>query len=647
MYGWAGRILYVDLTKGRVRKKETPKGLREAFIGGRGINAKLLWDLTKPGVNPLSPENVLIFGAGTLTGTPVPMTGRLTVTTKSPQTNLYLKSVSGGHFAGELKFAGYDHIVVYGRAEKPLYLWIEDDHAELRSADHLWGMDVKETNRTIKSDHKDREIKTVCIGPAGENLVKYASVMNTVYNVSARGGVGAVMGSKRLKAIAVKGSGTVEVKNPERLMEVSMKIVERLSAFSPDWCTTDLVDFINRARLLPSLNFRSGFLEDGHKIGYRHLKEAGYVKGKWGCFSCIVGCHLHSVIKEGPYTRHTVGPEYETAFALGSNTGVTDPEALIRANELCALYGLDTISTGSAISWAMECYERGVISKSDTGGLELKFGNAEAMLEAIRMIAFRRGWLGDLLAEGVKRASERLGRGSWKWAMCNSKGMEHAGLDLRTWKTRVLSYSVNPRGPDHLFHQVASSFDWLERILEVEEVKPPLTPEEHAKVVAWYGDRFAVTDALGICKFSGGAMHTNEKVMAELYTLATGVETTPEDILAAGRRIYVLERCYNVREGFDRRLDDIAWRFLNEPTDWPEPPTPPPRRNRPIEVGERSVWRYKRGLVVTEAEMKELQDAFYRLQGWDLETGWPRRETLLKLGLADVADELGRLGRLP
>jgi len=656
MYGWNGRIMYVDLTEEKIWKEPLSKELREDFIGGRGVNVKLLWELTEPGVDPLSPGNVLIFGAGPLTGTTAPMTGRMTITSKSPATNLYVKTSMGGHFAGELKFAGYDHIVFLGASEKPVFLWIDDDTIELRDAEGLWGLDVRETDTAIKKDLGDRDIRVASIGPAGENLVMYAAVMNSIYNAAARSGTGAVMGSKNLKAVAVRGTGKIEVRDPERLSEAVSTTIEglreRVAYF--EYGTSGGIDRLNDVRTMPSYNFQSGYIKDGHLLSGRYFSELGYLKAKRaqvGCFGCIVGCHLYNVVEKGPYMGHAVGPEYETSFSLGFTTGVADPEAVLKANELCNIMGLDTISTGVTIGWAMESYEKGVLTKDDTDGLDLRFGNAEALVKLIPMIAHREGKIGNLLAEGTKRAAEKAGGDSWKWALSNSKGLELSGVDLRTFKTRMLSYSVNPRGPDHLFHEVFPTAERVKQItgkeipeieLEVEGHPQPevlfeggfgslygLPLKVEAQIVRWYEDRFAVTDALGICKFSGDVIHLDAEIMSEMYSAATGVETSPEQLLFIGKRIYTFERCFNIREGFDRKLDDLPWRMMHEPADWPGiPPN-------------------LKGKVASPEIVHEMQDEYYKIHEWDLKTGWPRKDVLEELGLGDIAEELRQMRKLP
>ena len=638
MYGWSGEIIYVDLTEGKVRKEPLSKELGENYLGARGTNVKLLWDLTAPGIDPLSPENALIFGVGPLTGTPVPTSGRTTITAKSPVTNLYVKVSMGGGFSGPLKFAGYDNIVFLGRSEKPVFLWIDDDTVELMDAGHLWGLDVRETDRTLKKELGDRGVRVSCIGPAGENLVRVAAIMCSVYNAGARSGVGAVMGSKNLKAIAVRGTGVVKVKDPERLMEIVLPVIEKLRVRPSPYGTSGLVNMLNDTHTLPTRNFTAGRLDDGYQISGEYFVEGGYRPRRIGCFSCIRGCHLYTEVKEGPYTCHSGGPEYETCFALGSSTCVTETEALLKANELCNLMGLDTISTGIIIAWAMESYERGVLTKDDTDGLDLNFGNGESLVKLVPMIARREGKIGALLAEGAMRAAKKVGKDSLKWALVNSKGLEISGVDTRTYKTRALSYSVNPKGPDHLIHQVSNRPEVVIQATGDLDYKPPTTSKQDAQIVAWYADRYAVTDALGLCSFTGDVIHTNAEVMAEMYSAVTGVEVSPEELMTIGRRMYTLERCYNVREGLDRRLDDVPYRLMYEPVTWEMP------RISSIIRG----WQVEKGARSSPEQIKEQLDEYYKLMGWDLETGYPRRETLVKLGLKDVVEQLENVvKRLP
>jgi len=637
MYGWQGKILYIDLTREKTWTEEFDEKLGELFLGGRGINAKLLWDLIAwAGIDPLGPENVMIFGTGALTGTTAPSSGRTTITCKSPMTNLYLKTNMGGHWGAELKFAGYDHIVIHGRANHPVYITIQDDCVEIRDAKHLWGLDVRETTETIVEDMDDKEVKVACIGPAGENLVKFAAVMNSVYHAAGRGGAGAVMGSKNLKAIAVRGTKSIELWKPDEFRELALEVRKNLAKDSGaqvlyEYGTANSFELDNELHRLPNRNFIYDNLPDPKPLSGQNLVEKGYLLRRVGCFGCTISCHRFVVAKTGPYVgTYTGGPEFETFEALGAQPFVIDTDVIIKANELCNIYGLDTISTGAVISWAMESFEKGVLTKEDTDGIELKFGNAEAMIKAIQMIAFRKGKLGNLLAEGVKRAADKVGKDSWKWAICNSKGLEQSNVDTRIAKAYALAFAVNPRGPDHLHTETIAEFGaspeavaLIEKLTGDKKWAQPHFIEYRPEIVRWHEDCYAVTDSLGFCAFATTAAYAvNPENMAQMFHLATGIPMNEKTIMTAGRRIVTLEKCFNVREGADRKLDDLPWRMMNEPV---------------------LSGPYK-GLVTSKQELDVMLNKYYELHEWDLKTSWPYKETLEKLGLLSVAQRLEHTG---
>ncbi len=640
LYAWASKILHIDLAKKKIWTEELKKQLGARFLGARGINAKLLWALIKkPSIDPLGPENVLIFGTGTLTGTTAPSSGRTTVTCKGPATNLYLKTNMGGHWGAELKFAGYDHIVLHETSKSPVYIWINDDQVELRDASHLWGLNVRETDESLKQDLGDREAKVACIGPAGENLVRFAAVMNSVYHAAGRGGAGAVMGSKKVKAVAVRGTKRITIKDPDKFREVALSARESLAKDSGaqslyNYGTSGSIEPVNELHAFPNYNFRSGHLENVKPLTGQNLVEKGYLKRRVGCFSCTISCHRYVSVDEGPYAgTFTGGPEYENFCALGGGTWVLDTEAVLKANELCNLLGLDAISTGNVIQWAMETYERDILTKKDTDGIDLTFGNSEALVKTVEMIGYRKGKIGNLLAEGVKRAAEKVGKGSWKWAICNSKGLEQSSVETRSAKSYALAFAVNPRGPDHLHTETFAEFGaspeaiaLIEKITGDKKWASPRYIEFRPEIVRWHEDCYAVTDSLGFCAFTSTAAYgVTPSNMAEMFTFATGIPMTENEIMLAGRRIVTLEKCFNIREGADRKLDDLPWRLMHEPV--ASGPT--------------------KGFVNSEEEMNGMLDKYYTLHGWDLKTSWPYKETLEMLKLKDVANELQKLGKLP
>ncbi|MFQ6075287.1 MAG: aldehyde ferredoxin oxidoreductase family protein [Candidatus Bathyarchaeia archaeon] len=632
VFAYAGQILHVDLSDGRIWKEALPQELIMRFIGGRGINAKLLWDLVRePGIDPLSPENVLIFGTGALTCTTAPSSGRTTITCKGPATNLYLKTNMGGHWGAELKFAGYDHLVIHGASEEPVYLSIEDGDVRLRDASHIWGRDVRDATEAIKEELGDEDVKVALIGPAGENLVNFASIMNSVYHAAGRGGAGAVMGSKGLKAIAVRGTGEITVKEPERFNEIALRLRR---AFLSDYqgqkyhlYGTGGFDRGGEG----AYNYTRAHPEGSMELSAPFLVRKGYVKRHIGCFGCTQSCHRYTEIEAGPYAgTYTLGPEYETYSALGVGCGISDPEVVIKANDLCNIMGLDTISTGVAIQWAMESYERGVLTKEDTGVMELNFSNADAVIGLIPMIAQRRGRLGELLADGVMKAAERVGRGSWKWGIYNSKGLEMSRVEVRYNKPYALAFAVNPRGPDHLHTECIAAFGRTGRMRELmEEITGQRWPGSMKcvpEIVRWHEDIYTIEETLGFCAFTGtSAQAILADDMAEIFGAATGIILDEKEMMLIGRRILTLEKCFNIREGADRRMDDLPWRMMHEPMSW-----------GPMA-----------GMVSSPEWLGEMLDRYYALHGWERETGWPLRKTLEMLDLGDLADELDRLGKLP
>jgi aldehyde:ferredoxin oxidoreductase len=641
MYAWAGRILHVDLEKKKIWKEDLNQKQAFEFVGGRGLNARLLWDLIKkPGIDCFSPDNVLIFGTGTLTGTTAPSSGRTTITCKGALTNLYLKTNMGGHWGGEVKYAGYDHLVFHRKSAKPVYLWINDDEVELRDAKHLWGLNVNETDETIKRDHNEPDARVACIGPAGENLVRFAAVMNSVHNAAGRGGAGSVMGSKNLKAIGVRGTHDLKLADPDKFREIALAARVDLSK-DPEGIklyrtgTAGGMDIINELGALPSYNFKIGKVDNMYPLCGDCFVDEGYLDRRVGCFNCTISCHRYCSVKSGPYAGATSGgPEYETAASLGGGTGNFDTGLVIKGGDLCNKFGLDTISTGVTIQWAMESYERGVLGKEDTDGIELKFGNPDALLAAIEKIAYRKGKLGELLAEGAMRASRKIGKDSYKWAIVNSKGMEQSDVETRSAKAYALAFAVNPRGPDHLFTEVLAEFGGtptrlalVKKLTGDEKWANPHVTEYRAELVRYHEDVYAVTDSLGFCAFTSTAAYAiNPKNMAEMFTAATGMKISEQEIMMAGRRILTLEKSFNVREGADRKHDDLPWRLMNEPAS-------------PAQPG--------KVFMNSREELDGMLDRYYALQEWDPKTSWPYEKTLVKVGLKDVADELGKKNRLP
>lgn len=624
-------ILHVDLTERKIWREHVTKERILKYLGGRGISAEILWKSVKPGTDPLGPENVIILGPGLLTGTPSPSSGRTTVTCMSPATNLYLKTNGGGQWGGELRYAGYSHIVVHGKADRPVYIWIDDDQVEIRDASKYWGMDVRTLDINLKKDIGDEEIQIASIGKAGENLVKFAAVMFSIYNAAGRGGAGAVMGSKNLKAIAVRGNGYISTANPKLYHQ---RVEEAKTSLKSDsgyegmglYGTSGSLYGINELKVFPSYNFQRSSVENIEPFTGQNFTNEGHLKRRVGCFSCIISCHRFGTVDSGPFAgSYSGGPEYETMSACGSGLGIFDTKAVMKINELMNLYGMDVISGGGVIQWAMECYEKGVIGKEELDGLDLKWGNSQAAVEMVRKIANREGF-GDVLAEGVKIASEKVGGESYKWAV-QAKGLEQSRVDTRSAKSYALAFAVNPRGADHLHTETFAEFgmgpearELIKKITGDENLATPYVTEKRAEIVRWHEDCYAVTDCLGFCSFTTTALYgITPRIMADLFSAALGVNVSEEEIMESGRRIVTLEKCFNVRLGATRKDDTLPYRMMHDPT--PDRPD-------------------AKDAVNTQEELDMLLDEYYTLHGWDKETSRPTKKNLVMLGLDSVADEL-------
>ncbi len=649
----AGKILHVDLSRKKIWTESVPEEWVHKFIGSRGVNARILWNSLKPGIDPLGPENILIFGTGTLTGTFAPTSGRTTITCKSPTTHLYLKTNVGGHWGTELKFAGYDYLIFHGVAATPVYLWIDNEQVEIRDARHLWGKDVRETTRLLHEEVGDPSAQVAVIGQGGENLVLFAAIMVSVYNAAARGGAGAVMGSKKLKAVAVRGHGSVRVADSKefyRSCHVAIKnsYEDSTAKFAHLYGTAGSVPMVNEARAFPSYNFRRGYIEGAEKIGGPYLAESKYLKRRLGCNACIFCCHRYCEIQEGKYAGcYTGGPEYETISALGAGCGSIDLEVVTKANELCNIYGLDTISTGNLIQWAMEGYEKNIFTKRQLGGLQLEWGNGDAIVEMVRRIAHRQG-LGNLLADGVKRASEKIGRGSEKWAI-QAKGLEQSRVETRAAFGYALAFAVNPRGPDHLHSETIAEFGTrpggrrlIKKITGDEKYANPRLIEKRAEIVRWHEDCFAATDSLGLCAFiNTSRFGVDPQQMADMFSAAIGRRVTEEELMKAGRRILTLEKCFNVREGATRADDVLPWRLMNEPLE-------SLARGQDVVKAMEGKTSPEDFIPINSPEMlNRMLDEYYELHDWDRKTSWPYRETLEKLDLPEVIQELESKGKIP
>ncbi len=624
-------VLHVDLSYRKMWHEIVPEMVVRRFLGGRGIGDWLLWRDLKPGVDPLGPDNPLIFSAGALLGTAAPTAGRATILCRSPLTGFYLKTGAGGRFGAALRFAGVDHIAVRGVSEAPVVLWIEPGSTEIRDASELWGAGVRETHRRLQEDCED-SIETACIGPAGEHRVRYANVMLSVYHSASRGGAGAVMGSKGLKAVVARpGRGSIGVMDPEGFHLASDRaranlLEDPMANNLYHYGTAGDVTVFNDIRRLPSKNWQVAHIEDeeAESLGGRSWEEAGYLKRRRGCSACSIHCHRFTEVGDGPYGgTASGGPQLATVTRGGPNCGVGNVEAVFRFNELCNDLGLDAISTGSSIAWLMETYERGLISSEQADGIEPVWGSEEALLGLTGRIAHRQG-IGDLLADETLAASQRVGGDSWQWAV-QAKGMSPSGVAMQSALGYALAFAVNPRGPDHLHTETIAEFgatpqarEVIQRITGDERYAVSDIVDKRGEIVRWHEDIYAVTDALGLCAFTTTCAYgIDEGLLAKLFATATGVPMSSEEIMTAGRRMMTLERAINLREGLTRADDTLPWRIMNEP-------------NHDLTGVEDP--------IVSRAKLDRMLDAYYDLHGWDRERGAPAPQTLRELDLEFALD---------
>ncbi len=618
MNGYGGSILRVDLTHGSITKQPTDPAEARAFLGGRGLNIKRLWDEVPAHTDGLAPENKVIFGVGPLAGSLFPGGSRFNVSGMSPQTGILGDSNAGGFFGPELKFAGVDQLIVEGRSETPVYLVIWDDWVEIRDASALWGLDVTEATEAIRADLGDRDVQTAVIGPAAENGVRFAGVFSNLVRAAARTGMGSVMASKNLKAVAVRGTGTVPVADLRRFQELIEMVDERI--YSHDEYevrvrlgTTKLVKALNGIGGIVTRHFQSGVFEYADQVSGETIEARFKIKSK-ACFSCTIPCSRFLVIDDPRFPGLKLeGPEYEPLAGFTSRIGNGDLAFALRCIDLANRYGMDAIALSEVISWSMECQERGILTPADTDGLDLSWGNQEAVLALIGKIMRREGF-GDVLAEGVRTAAERVGGGSMEIAM-HAKGLEVFQADPRTIKAYALGNAVSSRGADHL-----RSEPWFEFSGDAEEgvrrygVAESAFRLEHkgkGRVVKHFEEMAAICDSLGVCKNTYNNMEVLDwDETAELLNAGTGWDMTGEEVRRVGERIVNLERLFIAREGITRADDTLPHRFLHEPLGPPDSPSA--------------------GATV---DLDQMLDEYYEARGWDLATGLPLPSKLAELGL--------------
>lgn len=626
--GYAGKWLHVNLTTGRVESRPYDREMAKQYLGGNGFGARLLWERVGSDVHPLAPESLLIFSTGPLCGTLVPNPGRMEVIAKSPLTGIYGDANTGGFLGPELKFAGWDAIVVTGQASHPVYLAVADSHVEVRDARPLWGSTTSETEASIRKLWDDPEVKTATIGPAGENGVLFSGIQTTPQRSAARCGLGAVMGSKRLKAIAVRGHGAIPIADPGRFHAVAAELHHRLRA-NPIFeavaahGTPGIVSMMDALGRFPTKNFQMGSFPDIEAISAESLEARAFVR-HLACFGCPVACDKLYTLPDGPYAGTSIrSVEYETLNAMGAAVWNADLDTILQANRLCDELGMDTISAGRAISLAMELWEQEILNLDDTDGLALHWGDRDVILTLLQKMARREGDFATLLSQGVRRAAEAIGRGAEEYAM-HVKGMAIAAQDGRAQKSMGLAHATSNRGADHLkafpvIDETGYPDEARRRYGEdyLPEMAQPLATKHKPFLVKDGEDFGAVVDSVGMCK-SGGTF-----VLAEIYwpdiaaalEAATGMEMGVERLKRIGERIYNLQRCYNARHGITRADDRLPRRFSEEPS---------PSGNAKGET----------------IQLAAMLDEYYRLRGWDRQTGWPTKEKLQELGLEDAIEEL-------
>ncbi len=615
MFGFMGKILRVNLDLHEIIEETPNETDMRLYLGGSGLGSKYLIEEVPKGIDPLGSENKLIFMTGPLTATPSPSTGRFSVLAKSPLTGAWGHANSGGFWGRDFKKGGYDGLIFEGKSPEPVYLVTDDDNVELLDAKDLWGKSSSETTAILKEKH-GKDFNVVCIGIAGENLVSYAGIMNDVNKPNwgrsaARCGLGAVMGSKRLKAIVSRGTKKVKVADVEGYREAARDRFDWvnqsfLKMTLEVYGTAAILDLVNVKGGLPTRNWQLGEFSGADDINGTAINESILVDRK-ACYACPIACGRISEIKTGKYASKGEGPEYESIGALGSMCEIDNLEAITQAHFLCNEYGLDTISAGNTIGFAMECFEKGILTKEDTDGLEIKFGDPDVMIELVQKIAKKEGKIGKLLAEGAKSMSEKLGKGSEDFAM-HVKGLELPAYDSRAAKITGLAYATANRGGDHItaFIEGPAFMSMPFLIVDDVEIGDELQElPETTKFVKEFEDAFGVFDAIGGCKFMGMVLTADD--WADLIAKLMGWDFSADDFRKTGERIYNLQKAFNVREGFSRADDTLPKRLLKEPL--PDGPA--------------------KGQVVN---LEPLLDAYYEFRGWDSD-GKPTPEKLKDLEL--------------
>ena len=617
-YGYNGKTLRVNLDNGSINIEEPQEIFYSRYLGGGTLALYYLLRELKPKSDPLGPENILVFAGSVISGTSAAGLSRFSVAAKSPETNGYGEAEAGGWWIPELKSAGFDAIVIKGKAKRPVYLLIHEGQVEIRNADHLWGKFSKETQDEIRKELGDDRIRIALIGPAGEKMAKMACIINELKHANGRTGLGAVMGSKNLKAIAVRGKKKMEMAHEAAVRQLSKKLKETYEEpyFSlGNLGTSRITTILSEQGILPTLNFREGSFERADAISGETMSKTILVR-RGTCYACFIRCKREVQVGE-PYFVDPLygGPEYETVAAFGSMCGISDLKAISKANQLCNIYGLDTISTGSLIAFSMECFEAGILTQKDTDGLELRFGNAEAMLKMVERIGKREG-LGDILAEGISHAVRTFGKGAERFAV-HVKGMPIPFHEPRGKVGVGLGYAVSATGPDHMEFPHDPWWSTEEGIallrplgilepLDVSDIGP-----KKVRAFIYLQQYWDLLNTLGICMFTSKPFGPQTMNGIVDYVMAvTGWETSLFDLLKVAERHSNMARIFNLREGLSAKEDTLPDRFF-----------------QPMEGGT------LKGKRIDREEFSKAVKTYYEMMGWDPETGVPKKEKLAEIDL--------------
>lgn len=621
-YGFWGRIAHVDLSNNKVEYESPNESFYRKYLGGGGIGSYYINKLVKPGTDPFSPENVMVFAPSVITGAPIPGLSRHSVTSVSPLTGGVSDSEAGGFWASELKFAGLDAIIVKGKAEKPVYLWVKNGDVEIKDASTLWGKYNADVLKTIEDEMGEKRVKLLGIGPGGENLVRYACIIADMHDANGRGGLGAVMGSKKLKAIAVKGSKKIPVKDEKKVLEIAKNFAQNFKDVPGQaglyaMGTTAAPSYYNSIGGLPTMNWNRGHFETVENISGKVIKDT-ILAEKTGCYACPVRCK-RMVEAKYPYDIDPVyaGIEYESQAALGSYIGIDDLHTVCKAIELCNKNTIDTISLGGTIAFAMECYENGLLTKEDTDDMELKFGNKDVIIPLIEKIIKREG-IGDILAEGSKRAAEKIGKGAEKYAV-QCKGVEYPAHEPRVKKTLALAYSLCPIGADHMAneHDPSITTNAPKRFLDAlatldlrdtmtwDELGPKKVRYTYYTMIA-----YSLLNMLDICMFCMAPARTiRYDEVVDIVKAVTGWDASLWELMKAGERRLNMMRVFNVKSGIGADQDKVHVKMY-----------------KPLEGG------ISNGKFIDKDEAEKAIKLYYKMSGWD-EEGKPENWKLIELDL--------------